>query len=61
VESRKATEFVKTAAVLHFTICISQFPVTITKEQRGSVDKERNLILVHSFRGSVYDQLAEML
>ena len=34
---------------------------SITKEQRGSVDKERNLILVHSFRGSVYDQLAEML
>lgn len=60
-ESQEATEFVETAGVSHFTTCISQFPVTITKEQRGSVYNERNFILVHSFRGSMYDQLAELL
>lgn len=61
VGSQEAMVFVERAAVSQFTIYISQFPVTITKEQRGSVQKERNLILVHSFRGSVCDQLAESL
>lgn len=37
VGSQGATVFIERAAVSQFTICISQFPVSVTKEQRGSV------------------------